>query len=391
MARLSLTTRKRRQRQIAFFNLMMTSVVFSLWTLIVKYKRDQRRIRHSSSRMDRHSILHRYVYESDSVSISQIRMTRSCFKKLCDMLETYGKLSPSGSMDVDEQVAIFLHMCAHNVENGVMINRFQRSGEMISKCFARVCNAVIRLHPRLLKKPEPVPHNSTDQRWKWFKNCLGALDGTYIKCLVPPEDEPRYRTIVNNEIATNVLGACSQDMQFIFVLVGWEGSATDGRVLRDALLRPHGLKVPRPCYYLVDTGYTNGEGFLGPYRDEKYRLKDWCDGHQPTTPKELFNMRHSSARNVIERCFSILKARWRILDDNLHYPVKLKDRIIMACCLLHNYVRQEMPNDPFEYEYESSEVIEDLGVGDRDYITSVGTSNEWDAFRNDLAQSMFES
>nr|GFB48469.1 hypothetical protein [Tanacetum cinerariifolium] len=225
MARLSLTTRKRRQRRITFFNLMMTSVVFfvfSLWTLIVKYKRDQRRIRYSSSRMDRHSILDRYVYESDGVSISQIRMTQSCFKKLCDMLETYGKLSPSGSMDVDEQVAIFLHMCAHNVENGVMINHFQRSGERISKCFARVSNAVIRLHPR-------------------------ALDGTYIKCLVPPEDEPRYRTIINNEIATNVLGACSQDMQFIFVLVRWEGSATDGRVLRDALLRPHGLKVPRPC------------------------------------------------------------------------------------------------------------------------------------------------
>lgn len=39
-------------------------------------------------------------------------------------------------------------------------------------------------------------------------------------------------------------------MQFIYVLPGWEGSAADGRVLRDALLRPHGLKVPRPCYYL---------------------------------------------------------------------------------------------------------------------------------------------
>lgn len=35
-------------------------------------------------------------------------------------------------------------------------------------------------------------------------------------------------------------------MQFIYVLPGWEGSAADGRVLRDALLRPHGLKVPRP-------------------------------------------------------------------------------------------------------------------------------------------------
>ena len=57
-------------------------------------------------------------------------------------------------------------------------------------------------------------------------------------------DKPRYRTR-KNEIATNVLGVCSQDMQFIYMLAGWEGSASDSRVLRDAIFRPNGLKVPR--------------------------------------------------------------------------------------------------------------------------------------------------
>nr|XP_048322668.1 uncharacterized protein LOC112489630 isoform X3 [Ziziphus jujuba var. spinosa] len=33
-------------------------------------------------------------------------------------------------------------------------------------------------------------------------------------------------------------------MEFIFVLPGWEGSASDSRVLRDAISRPNGLKVP---------------------------------------------------------------------------------------------------------------------------------------------------
>nr|GFA41467.1 hypothetical protein [Tanacetum cinerariifolium] len=123
-------------------------------------------------------------------------------------------LRPARNMDVDEKVAIFLYIVAHNAKNRVMICRFHRFEETISRCFARDCNAVIRLHPHLLKKPKPVFDNSTDQRWKWFK----------------------------------------------------EGSAVDGRVLRDALPRPHGLKVPRPCYYLVDARYTNGEGFLAPYR-----------------------------------------------------------------------------------------------------------------------------
>ena len=61
---------------------------------------------------------------------------------------------------------------------------------------------------------------------------------------MPEVDKPKYRTR-KNEIATNVLGVCSQDMQFIYVLPGWEGSAHYGRVLRDEVTRRNGLKVPQ--------------------------------------------------------------------------------------------------------------------------------------------------
>ena len=60
---------------------------------------------------------------------------------------------------------------------------------------------------------------------------------------MPEAYKPRYRSR-KNEIATNVLGVCSQDIQFIYVLPGWEGSAADSRVLRDAISRRHGLRVP---------------------------------------------------------------------------------------------------------------------------------------------------
>ncbi|KAK3221951.1 hypothetical protein Dsin_008976 [Dipteronia sinensis] len=69
--------------------------------------------------------------------------------------------------------------------------------------------------------------------------------------LVPISDKPKYRNR-KGDISTNVLGFCSQDMQFIYVLPGWEGSAADGRVLRDAISRTNGLCVPNGCYYLVD-------------------------------------------------------------------------------------------------------------------------------------------
>ena len=43
---------------------------------------------------------------------------------------------------------------------------------------------------------------------------------------MPLKDKPRYRNR-KGEIATNVLGVCSQDMQFFHVLPGWEDSTAN--------------------------------------------------------------------------------------------------------------------------------------------------------------------
>ena len=58
----------------------------------------------------------------------------------------------------------------------------------------------------------------------------------------------------------------------------------------------------------MDAGYTNGPGFLAPYQGTRYHLNEWT-GNNPETYKELFNLRHSVARNVIERAFGLLKKR----------------------------------------------------------------------------------
>ncbi|KAK9271423.1 hypothetical protein L1049_027013 [Liquidambar formosana] len=284
---------------------------------------------------------------------------------------------------MEEMTALFVHILAHHVKNRVIINRFMRSGETISRHFNEVLKGVIRLQSHLLKQPEAVTENSIDAMWKWFKNCLGALDGTYIRINVLEADKPRYRTR-KNDIATNVLEVCSQDMQFTFVLPGWEGSAANSRVLRDAVSRRHGLKVPRGFYYLVDAGYSNGEGFLAPYRGQRYHLNDWRTGHQPTTPQEFFNMKHSSARNVIERCFGLLKRRWAILRSPF-YPVQTHNRIIVACVLLHNHIMREMPTDPFRELPFTENYSQPAG----DPIEYVDASDQWQTWRDAMANEMF--
>ncbi|KAL5552069.1 hypothetical protein UlMin_002245 [Ulmus minor] len=215
-------------------------------------------------------------------------MTRHAFSRLCTMLEVIGGLKSSKYLRVDDQVAMFLHILAHRVKNRVIKFQFMRSGQTVSRYFYNVWHSIICLHGKLLKRPEP--------------NCLGALEGTYISVRVSAFDKARYWNR-KGHVAMNVLGVCSQDMQFIYVLPSWEGSAADSRVLRDALRRRNGLNVPHGYYYLVDAGYSNCNGFLAPYRGQHYHLSEWTNGRQPNNHQEFFNMKHSAARNVIEWCF----------------------------------------------------------------------------------------
>ncbi|GFZ21509.1 hypothetical protein Acr_29g0006710 [Actinidia rufa] len=61
-------------------------------------------------------------------------------------------------------------------------------------------------------------------------------------------------------------------------------------------------------------------------------------------------MNHSAARNVVERCFGVLKMRWGILRSYSYYPIRTQCRIVTACCLLHNFIKREMSIDPIEHE-----------------------------------------
>ena len=66
----------------------------------------------------------------------------------------------------------------------------------------------------------------------------------HIWAKVPIEDAPRYRG--RKDYPTqNVLAACTFDLQFTYVLPGWEGTASNSRILKNALSRRDKLKVPR--------------------------------------------------------------------------------------------------------------------------------------------------
>ncbi|KAA0032818.1 retrotransposon protein [Cucumis melo var. makuwa] len=281
------------------------------------------------------------IHELDLVCRQSTRMDRRTFAILCHLLRTVSGLSSTEIVDVEEMVAMFLHVLSHDVKNRVIQRKFVRFGETVSRHFNLVLLVVVRLYEELIKWLVPVTNNYNDQRWKCFENCLGALDETYIKMNIPTTDRPTFRTH-KGKIATNVLGVCDTK-GVVYVLAGWEGSAADSRILRDALSRENVLQVPKGYYYLCDVGYQNAEGFLAPYRGQRYHLQEWRGrGNVPTNAKEYFNMKHSSARNVIEHAFGVLKGRWAILRGKSYYPLQVQCRTILACFLLHNLINREM-------------------------------------------------
>ncbi len=56
--------------------------------------------------------------------------------------------------------------------------------------------------------------------------------------------EPSFRGR-KNYATQNVMAAVDFDLRFTYVLAGWEGTAHDALVLRDALERENGLRVPQ--------------------------------------------------------------------------------------------------------------------------------------------------
>lgn len=203
----------------------------------------------------------------------------------------------------------------------------------------------------------------------------------HIPAHVPAKDQSRFRN-KKGILSQNVLAACTFDLQFIFIYPGWEGSVTDSHVLRAVLDDPdqNFPQIPEGLigfylqfwvhlsvhvihyisnnliyflwicftgkYYLVDLGYLNTGGFIAPFQGVRYQHYEFRGVNQlPRNAKELFNHRHCFLRNAILRSFNVLKARFPILKLAPQYSFQIQRDIVIAACVLHNFIRHEERND----------------------------------------------
>jgi DDE superfamily endonuclease len=137
----------------------------------------------------------------------------------------------------------------------------------------------------------PIPQHilSNNLFTPYFDGCIGTLDGTHVPVHV---SEARHAAFCNRkgQLLQNVLAVCTFDMQFLYVLVGWEGSASDSRVFEDALRK--GFTISKDHYYLADAGYANCNALLVPYRGVRYHLREWGMGQEQCIYLIFFSYAH---------------------------------------------------------------------------------------------------
>ena len=158
-------------------------------------------------------------------------------------------------------------------------------------------------------------------------------------------------------VSQNVLAVANFDLTYSYALFGWEGSAHDARVYDDA--RTKGLPNILDRYYLGDAVYRLSKCLLTTYGGVRYHVEFAGYGLGPVISKELFNLRHSSLRNCVERIFGVTKNRFPILRKMSPYAFDFQFDLVQCCFLLHNFIRL---NQLCEDEFDQIEVINNPNV-----------------------------
>jgi hypothetical protein len=200
-----------------------------------------------------------------------LRMDRSTFLKLCEWLQEHTSLKDSRRVSAKQKLAIFFddlrprHVPATRcgalpalAGNDFKVNINSTFNSLLMelyRCFHEVLLALLRLHEAYVRLPaadDPIPPRITEStKYRlYFKDCLGTLDDTHIDAFISGEPTAPYRDR-RGKLSQNVLAVCTFDLQFSYILAGWEGSAHDSRVLRDAITH-HGFSVPAGKYFLRD-------------------------------------------------------------------------------------------------------------------------------------------
>ncbi|RZB62750.1 hypothetical protein D0Y65_039799 [Glycine soja] len=157
--------------------------------------------------------IHKALNDDPAIFRQVYRMYPDVFRKLCTIIREKTPLEDTRFICVEEMLASFLQIVGQNTRYRVIRNTFGRSQFATSENFHKILKALNSLAPDLMVRPGstvPAKIRESTRFYPYFKDCIGAIDGTHIPASVKGRDVSSYRDHHGN-ISQNVLAACSDE------------------------------------------------------------------------------------------------------------------------------------------------------------------------------------
>ena len=151
--------------------------------------------------------------------------------------------------------------------------------------------------------------------------------------------------------------------RFTFIDVGAYGSNADGAIfnrsaLGQALINGE-LDIPPPkslpswpaggvlphCF-VADEAFPLGADIMQPYPRASRQ-------HRLSEAEQIFNYRLSRVWCIVENAFRILAQRFCIFNRKIPLLPKNADKVVKACCILHNYLMENKRYSNYLQQIES--------------------------------------
>uniref|UniRef100_A0A8C5CCT6 DDE Tnp4 domain-containing protein n=1 Tax=Gadus morhua TaxID=8049 RepID=A0A8C5CCT6_GADMO len=224
-----------------------------------------------------------------------------------------------------------------------------------------VCAAIVKV---MMDQFLPRP---TQQMWEevaegyWrktqFPNCIGAIDGKHVTIQAPPLSGSQYFNY-KKYFSIVLFALVDAYCRFRVIQVGDFGRTSDGGVYANSdlgrVMESKTLHVP-PSVSLPGAAQLGDVPFV-MVGDAAFPLKPYLmrpyPGQNLTHPKKIYNYRLSRARRTVENAFGILAARWRIFHRKINLHPKKVDNVVIAACILHNFLLNPTDNQRYINESE---------------------------------------
>ncbi|KAK2653621.1 hypothetical protein Ddye_013477 [Dipteronia dyeriana] len=179
---------------------------------------------------------------SSNTCYELMRMQKNSFIYLCQIFREKNWLANSKHVNVEEKIAMFLITMSHNLRNRLIKNRFQHSGQTVHKFFHEVLVVMLKFSKEMTTPPSFNDNTNgiANHRLRQiFKDAVGAIDGTLIHGCIPIDKQVPYMARGRGECFQNVMAICDFDMVSKYVVVGWEGTTQESRILTKTIRDPN--------------------------------------------------------------------------------------------------------------------------------------------------------